>query len=1531
MSDGRVVRATAPPPARPEPARPAQARPEPARPARIRQARIRPRPLPELLLAAAAVAAPALPLPWAPLLVVAALGTWLILHPLRREQWVLALAGALAVAALLWPLWQRAAGGSDDDWWRRAGVEYGRLWGHLGTTASEVARQLGTPPRSGLEAWQRAAFGPLAAAATAAGARGEQTAIPGLFLVDPDGRVQAWGGDGLRHELESGSLPRRGASLRVSFEAASLLWVEPLSVDRRPWRVVAGVSYSLDGLAFAPGAPAGIRWVPVTAAAGEAPADVAELVAEGGPVGPLPQLWVRVGPARPASERSGRRLAWLLLGAGVLAIVALRSASLALLAGTVLQGAERRVGVGILAGVGGCSLALGAGAAPHLVAALAVGAAGAAVGAVRPRVVRIGGVWLRGLFAGGLVLLGTWAAARLAGPLQLDEGFGGTADVVVLRLALAGFCWGLLRLAGGQRPRGRDSAAARDGWAWLAVALFLAAGAVPDRLLPAAVLTVAGCVLTARWLAELPPRGGLLARGLLVLLAVLAASAAWGGWSRVTAREQLVASRAAFAPPDAAPREDLIQGLREGFLGRDLAELGPEAGERERHDLALALWRRSPLARRDARSALVIEPFDGAPVSFSFGVPLLDGRADLDVVRWPDVVAAGWEEAVVGGEAMLGRQGEPWGRLRFWLVPGPGFGLAGGPPAAPGSSLLRDEPGRGGIEEAPVGIAVAVFAPDGRPLATPWAQTSELPASLHAAVTRRATTAGDGGSTSAAGEQQVVASATVDAPLSNSGPVGSSPQAADTSPLAVDTPAGRAWAVFAHRPAAVFVALLPWRSPAEALERFGTQVTATLLALAVALLVALPLALGRPPVRDALRRAVRSYPRRLLLVTVAIAILPLLLVNALVLQDAESRLERQRRSAGEAALGAAQRVLGEYLASLEPGYGLDTALDVRLLGWLSDVVHHEVNVYWGSRLYRSSRQELFATGLLPRRIPGEVWSQLELEGGVRVVRENHLREGSGPTWVELYAPLRLPGGVADAGDRLVLSLPSLAQQEGVAAELARERRRILLATAAALLLLLAVSVRLARSFGRPVSELVEGTRRIAAGAGSLGLGPEATAPREPELAELVGAVDEMARRIAGAREGLLREKQVVERVVETITAGVVSLDGAGRVLMHNRVAAELLGVEVGELLMARLAATPRLGPLASFVRERLRDAEGLPGGGSGGGSPGGSGGGSRGGSGGGSGGESGSVPTPRQVALRLPPVGGVGPRPTEPGPRGAATPAEGNLATAGVGEDREWTVTWVPVPGSGSPAALLVVEDATEVLRGQRLTAWAEMARIIAHEVKNPLTPIRLSAEHLREVWRRDPQAVGKVLDRCVDNILRHVEELRELASEFAVYSRISQLERLPTDLEALVAEVVSGYQTAPPPGVEIHLDGGSERLLGAFDRRLVTRAVRNLVENAVRASLGGGEVVVTLGRRGPWAEVRVGDRGPGVPSELLRRIFEPYFSTHAGGTGLGLAITQRIATAHGGDVVARNREGGGLEVVMSLALDAEPAERSLP
>ncbi|HEX2252478.1 MAG TPA: ATP-binding protein, partial [Thermoanaerobaculia bacterium] len=942
----------------------------------------------------------------------------------------------------------------------------------------------------------------------------------------------------------------------------------------------------------------------------------------------------------------------------------------------------------------------------------------------------------------------------------------------------------------------------------------------------------------------------------LLLLAVLVAAGVWETAHRRLLRRDLVERELPLlAPPSGAELALLGERVETFFGDSDLGRFVPRSPEDlERQDLAFVLWESSPLARLDAASALVVRPLDGPPSSFAFGLLLSEeGEPIWDPLSWRGQPPR--SEDALTGEAVLSYRGRRWARLEWMLVPLPGFDLAGrGRVAEVEAALLRGGPAKTTEGRLPEGVKLAFYDDAGRPVDSPWQEAPPLPASL---------AAGNG-----------------------------------VRRAVVATPEGAAWAAVLPLPATSgarrrAVLYLPVLSPLAGLERAGTGALGLVLAVLLVTVLALLLALPRAAFRDLLRRTVRSYSKRLLLVYTLLLVIPLLLLNVVLVAAMEDRLRDEQQATGEAALAAAQRMLGSYLASLEPGFDLATGLDDVLLVGLSLVVRHEINLYWGSEIWASTKPELFAARLLPRRIPGESFERIALKGYDLAARTNRVGETS---YLELYAPLQVPG--EEVGPRnFFLSMPLLAQQEEVARELGALRRQALLITAALVVLVTAVGTRLSRGFTRPLTELVEGTRRIARGARSLDL-----APTELELAALVEAVDDMARRIAEARERLVREKQVVEGVVEHINSGVVSLDHHGRVLLRNRVAADLLGVRVDEPLAAALARDPRLDPVGDWL-EAL--AAGRPG-----------------------------EPAQRTVRLAAPGDGG----------------SSGEDAAAG--GEREWSLVWVPVPGPGDPAALLVVEDVTETLRGQRLEAWAEMARIIAHEIKNPLTPIRLNVEHMQQVWRdglrqREGRPAGpgdadrfdEIFARCTRNVLVQVEELRQIAAEFSTYSRIPRIERQPGDLVAAMRELVEPYRAAPPAGVTVELEAPEDPLPARFDRRLLARAVRNLLENALRASAGGGRVTLRLEHRpgvaeadrpsgGGAAEARIVvlDAGPGVEPALLPRIFDPYFSTHDTGTGLGLPIARRIVEEHGGSIVARNHPAGGMEV--AIVLPAEAAER---
>jgi signal transduction histidine kinase len=228
-----------------------------------------------------------------------------------------------------------------------------------------------------------------------------------------------------------------------------------------------------------------------------------------------------------------------------------------------------------------------------------------------------------------------------------------------------------------------------------------------------------------------------------------------------------------------------------------------------------------------------------------------------------------------------------------------------------------------------------------------------------------------------------------------------------------------------------------------------------------------------------------------------------------------------------------------------------------------------------------------------------------------------------------------------------------------------------------------------------------------------------------------------------------------------------------------------------------------------------------------------------------------------------------------------------------------------------------------ELERTHRLEAWAEMARQVAHEIKNPLTPIQLNAEHLRRVHADRGRPLEPVLESCVDAILSQVRLLRQIASEFSSFASSPTARLAPTDLAALVAEVLRPYVAGASDSVtfEVALDEGLPPLF--IDRTLVGRALTNVIDNALHAMPGGGRLRVETSRGEGGVELSVEDSGIGMDAEALARLFEPYFSTKAIGTGLGLAIARRNIELNGGSISVASEPGKGTTVTILLPAGA--------
>jgi two-component system nitrogen regulation sensor histidine kinase NtrY len=231
----------------------------------------------------------------------------------------------------------------------------------------------------------------------------------------------------------------------------------------------------------------------------------------------------------------------------------------------------------------------------------------------------------------------------------------------------------------------------------------------------------------------------------------------------------------------------------------------------------------------------------------------------------------------------------------------------------------------------------------------------------------------------------------------------------------------------------------------------------------------------------------------------------------------------------------------------------------------------------------------------------------------------------------------------------------------------------------------------------------------------------------------------------------------------------------------------------------------------------------------------------------------------------------------------------------------------------------------SQVERTHRLEAWAEMARQVAHDIKNPLTPIQLSAEHLRRVHQDRGEPLSPVLETCVDTILTQVRLLRQIASEFSSFGSSPSARPTATVVGDLLHEVVDPYRLAGGERIAIALDVAPDLPLVRVDRMLVARAVINILENALHAMPGGGRLTVRAAADGDRLVVTIADTGVGMDAEAQARIFEPYFSTKASGTGLGLSIARRNVELHGGTIAVASARGVGTAVTITLPIAGPP------
>jgi two-component system nitrogen regulation sensor histidine kinase NtrY len=258
--------------------------------------------------------------------------------------------------------------------------------------------------------------------------------------------------------------------------------------------------------------------------------------------------------------------------------------------------------------------------------------------------------------------------------------------------------------------------------------------------------------------------------------------------------------------------------------------------------------------------------------------------------------------------------------------------------------------------------------------------------------------------------------------------------------------------------------------------------------------------------------------------------------------------------------------------------------------------------------------------------------------------------------------------------------------------------------------------------------------------------------------------------------------------------------------------------------------------------------------------------------------------------------------------------------------------------GAAEGGYVMTLDDITELVTAQRTSAWADVARRIAHEIKNPLTPIQLSAERLRRKYAAMIKDDGGIFQQCTDTIVRQVDDIKRMVDEFSRFARMPKPVMTAEDVADTVRQVVF-LQRVGNADIAIDLEIAEDPMRAHFDRRLISQALTNIIKNATEAiaavppeELGRGRIRVWAGREGNDIVIDVIDNGIGLPKENRSRLLEPYVTTRDKGTGLGLAIVGRILEEHGGRIELRDAADkipGQRGAWMRLRFAAETASSS--
>jgi two-component system nitrogen regulation sensor histidine kinase NtrY len=410
-----------------------------------------------------------------------------------------------------------------------------------------------------------------------------------------------------------------------------------------------------------------------------------------------------------------------------------------------------------------------------------------------------------------------------------------------------------------------------------------------------------------------------------------------------------------------------------------------------------------------------------------------------------------------------------------------------------------------------------------------------------------------------------------------------------------------------------------------------------------------------------------------------------------------------------------------------------------------------------------------------------------------------------------------------------------------------------------------VSLRIARTISEPIQKLAQATEEVASGNLDVDIGLK----RDDEIGLLISSFNHMVKEVKDGKESLQsayaesdRRRLSMENILENIQSGVISLDAGGTINTINSAACSILNVAAEDVMGKNYRE------ILSYIKsDSLQEM-----------------------------------------------ISGIKLKTLQTVEKEVSAIIRGKRVTLRVSimglRDQ-----------SGYLGLMVVFDDLTNVIKAQRALAWQEVARRIAHEIKNPLTPIKLSTERMLKKWEQRDEDFAQVFERSTKTIIKEVDSLRNLVDEFSRFGKMPEITKSPTSLAGIIDEVVNLYRDYKGFDIRVSIPAGTP--LVDVDGEQFKRVLINLFENAFQAMKNGGSITVSsdFDIAANRVYIDVADNGPGIKEEDKEKLFLPYFSTKDGGRGLGLAIASKIIKEHMGYLRVRDNEPHGTVFTIEMPI----------